>query len=303
MNSSFNPAAEFLGEAPPQKFPWWNVGLFVGTCFSTLLIGAIQMAGFNGQDVDVAVSRFWQEPSTLLIGLPFCLAIMSILFAHEMGHYLACRYYGIDASLPYFIPFPSLVGTMGAFIRIRSPFPDRGSLLEVGIAGPIAGFIVAVGALVFSMGQSRFVVPETLEGAITLGDPLVLKATQYLMGMTPPPGMDTYMHPICFAAWFGFLATALNLLPAAQLDGGHVTYALFARYHKRVSQAVIALLVPLAIFYWAGWWLWIILLLVLRLQHPSTLDDFEPLRRRHIVLGWIGLAMLILCFTPAPFSL
>src|SRR5688572_14234650 len=168
MNSSFNPAAEFLGEAPPQKFPWWNVGLFVGTCFSTLLIGAIQMAGFNGQDVGVAVSRFWQEPSTLLIGLPFCLAIMSILFAHEMGHYLACRYYGIDASLPYFIPFPSLVGTMGAFIRIRSPFPDRGSLLEVGIAGPIAGFVVAVFALAISMSQGRFVVLQTLENEIAL---------------------------------------------------------------------------------------------------------------------------------------
>ena len=297
MNSSFNPAAEFLSEAPPQKFPWWNVGLFMGTCFSTLLMGAFMMADFNKLDVEVATIRFW------LAGLPFSIAIMSILFAHEMGHYLACRYYRIDASLPYFIPFPSLVGTMGAFIRIRSPFPDRGSLLEVGIAGPIAGFVVAVAALVFSIGQSRFVDPETLKGGIFLGEPLIFKAGQYLMGMTPPSGMDTYMHPICFAAWFGFLATALNLLPAAQLDGGHVIYALFGPYHKWISQAVVAILVPLAIFYWYGWWLWIVLLLVIKLRHPSTLDDSLPLRRRHIVLGWIGLAMLILCFTPAPIIL
>ena len=301
MNSSFNPAVEFLSEAPPRRFPWWNVGLFVGTCLSTLTVGAILMADFNGLNVEVEAGRFWREPTTLLAGLPFSLAIMSILFSHEMGHYLACRYYGIDASLPYFIPFPNPVGTMGAFIKIRSPFPDRGSLLEVGIAGPIAGFIVAVVALVLSIGQSRFVVPETLEGGIFLGEPLIFKAGQYLMGMTPPPGMDTYMHPICFAAWFGFLATALNLLPAAQLDGGHVTYALFGGYHKWISQGVVAMLVPLAVFYWPGWWVWIVLLLIIRLRHPSTLDDSAPLRTRHAVLGWIGLALLVLCFTPAPF--
>ena len=228
---------------------------------------------------------------------------MSILFAHEMGHYLTCRYYGIDASLPYFIPFPNPVGTMGAFIKIRAPIQDRGSLLEVGVAGPIAGFVVAVAALALSMGHARFVTPETLETGILLGEPLIFKLVEYLAGMTPPEGMDTFLHPVSFAAWFGFLATALNLLPAAQLDGGHMTYALFRNHHKRISLAVVVILVPLAIFYFTGWFVWIVLLLVLRLGHPPTMDDSIPLRPRHTVLGWIGLAMLILCFTPAPFTL
>jgi membrane-associated protease RseP (regulator of RpoE activity) len=233
--------------------------------------------------------------------LPFCIAIMSILFSHEMGHYLTCRYYGIDASLPYFIPFPNPVGTMGAFIKIRSPIPDRASLLEVGIAGPIAGFVVSVAALAVSMGYGRFVSPATVEGGIQLGEPLIFKAVQYLLGMTPPAGMETYMHPVSFAAWFGFFATALNLLPAAQLDGGHVIYAIFRRYHRWISISVVAVLLPLAIFYWVGWGVWIVLLLVLRLYHPPTLDDDAPIQPRHIALGLIGLALFILCFTPAPF--
>lgn len=265
-------------------------------------MGAALTAGYNQTVYNVAAERYWQDPFFLLAGLPFCIAIMSILISHEMGHYLTCRYYGIDASLPYFIPFPNPVGTMGAFIRIRSPFPDRGSLLEVGVAGPIAGFIVTVIVLILSMGKGQFVPLETLEeGSIFLGEPLIFKAVAYLMGMTPPPGMDVYMHPLCFAAWFGLLATALNLLPAAQLDGGHAIYALFSGYHRWISVAVMAALAPLAIIYWGGWWVWIVLLLVLRLYHPPTLDDSAPLQPRHVVLGWIGLAILILCFTPAPF--
>jgi membrane-associated protease RseP (regulator of RpoE activity) len=263
------------------------------------------MAGYNHTIHGAALDEgFWRDPSNLLAGLPFCLAIMSILVSHEMGHYLTCRYYGIDASLPYFIPFPNPVGTMGAFIRIRAPFQDRGSLLEVGVAGPIAGFIVTLVVLVLSMREGQFVPLEALEeGSIFLGEPLIFRIAAYLMGMTPPPGMDVYMHPVCFAAWCGLLATALNLLPAAQLDGGHVVYALFRGYHRWISAAAVGALVPLSIFYWGGWWLWIVLLLVLRLYHPPTLNDSAPLRRRHVALGWIGLAILVLCFTPAPFVL
>lgn len=293
----------FVGDTP--RFPWLNIVLFLATCLSTLLAGALLMAGYNHTIHGAALDEgFWRDPSNLLAGLPFCLAIMSILVSHEMGHYLTCRYYGIDASLPYFIPFPNPVGTMGAFIRIRAPFQDRGSLLEVGVAGPIAGFIVTLVVLVLSMREGQFVPLEALEeGSIFLGEPLIFRIAAYLMGMTPPPGMDVYMHPVCFAAWFGLLATALNLLPAAQLDGGHVVYALFRGYHRWISAAAVGALVPLSIFYWGGWWLWIVLLLVLRLYHPPTLNDSAPLRRRHVALGWIGLAILVLCFTPAPFVL
>jgi len=302
MNSSFDPATGFFVDVRPRSFPWLNVILFLVTCLSTLIVGAVWMLTFNGMGLDGAFSTLLRQPATLTVGLPFCLAIMSILFAHEMGHYLTARHYGVDASLPYFIPFPSPVGTMGAFIKIRSPIYDRGSLLEIGVAGPIAGFVIAVIVLVISFTQApRFVVPEHLDNTIAIGDPLILKLTESIMGRTAPDGMETLMHPVSFAAWFGFLATALNLLPAAQLDGGHITYALFRRYHKWISGGVVAVLLPLAIFYWTGWFVWIALLLVLKLKHPPTIDDSIPLRPRHVVLGVIGFILLILCFTPAPF--
>lgn len=297
MGRSFNPAVPYLSEVRPRKFPWVNVVLFLATCLSTLLVGTLLAISFYEMDLSV-------YPSSLLMGLPFSIALMSILLAHEMGHYLTSRFYGIDASLPYFIPFPNLAGTMGAFIRIRAPFHNRASLLEVGIMGPIAGFVVALVALVVSMSRARFVALETSqsEGAWRLGDPLILKLIEHLMGMTPPPGTDIYLHPVGFAAWFGFLVTALNLLPAAQLDGGHIIYALFRGYHRQISLGVVAALVPLAIFYSWVWGLWIVLLLVLRLHHPPTLDDSIPLGPRHVVLGVIALLMLVLCFTPVPIS-
>src|SRR4030095_15068674 len=189
MNSSFNPAIPYIVATRPRRFPWLNVVLFVLTCASTLFVGALLMADFYGASVEVFIESLQVNPfRVVLSGLPFSAAIMSILFSHEMGHYLTCRYYGIDASLPYFIPFPSLVGTMGAFIRIRSPIRDRGSLLEMGIAGPIAGFVVAVAVLVLSLGHGRFIEPEKFAGSIQLGEPLILKLVEFLIGGTPPQG-------------------------------------------------------------------------------------------------------------------
>ena len=293
MSHSFDPAIEFLTPASPRKFPWINVILFALTCLTTWLVGVYLMATFNHTPAGQFLG-----PAPWIAGVPFSLSIMAIFFSHEMGHYLTARYYGLDVSLPYFIPFPSLVGTMGAFIRIRSPFQDRRSLLEVGVGGPIAGFIVATIVLVLSLGYSRI---EPLEGpVIRFGEPLIFKAVQYGMGLIPPAGMDSYLHPVSLAAWFGFLATALNLLPAAQLDGGHIIYAAFGRYHGWISRGVVAVLVPLGIFYWWGWFLWIGLLLAVKLRHPATLDDSVPLKGRHIVLGISGLLLLIVCFMPAP---
>jgi membrane-associated protease RseP (regulator of RpoE activity) len=305
MDNSFESSAEILfEEAKDQKFPWINVALFALTCLSTLLMGTALMAMYTNSFDDVLpfLTQILRSPSVLLNGLPFCLAIMVILLGHEMGHYLTCRYYGIDATLPYFIPAPTLVGTMGAFIKIKSPIQHRAALLEVGIAGPIVGFVLAVPTLIIALAKSGYVAPDP-SGSLELGEPLIFKIMELLMGKTPPPGMTINLHPIGIAAWFGFFATALNLLPVGQLDGGHVSYALFGRTHRHISLGFLFTLIPLGLFYWQGWLLWTTVLLIIGFRHPMTLDDSVPLGRRHPRLGWIALAMFILSFTPMPFSI
>lgn len=307
MDNSFNPPAGLLfEEAHRRKFPWVNVALFGLTCISTMIVGTALMEAYTNslEDVLPFLGEIVRSPAVLFKGVPFSLAIMTILLAHEMGHYLTCRYYGIDATLPYFIPFPSVVGTMGAFIRIKSPFQNRAELLEVGIGGPIAGFVVAVPTLILAIAKSSgFTTPDAVFFGLQRGEPLIFKALEFLMGKTPPDGMVLNLHPIGFAAWFGFFATALNLLPVGQLDGGHVSYALFGSQHKRISQAFLFTLIPLGLFYWQGWLIWTAILLIIGLRHPLTMDDSVPLKPRHTALGWIGLAMFVLCFTPIPFYL
>src|SRR6266513_2717393 len=271
MDNSFNPPAEILFEqAPPQKFPWINIALFGVTCFSTMVTGCLLNASFANSFTDAGgfLKEIFRSPSVLANGLPFSLAIMSILLAHEMGHYLTCRYYGIDATLPYFIPAPTLIGTMGAFIRIKSPIQHRAALLEVGIAGPIAGFVLAVPALIIALRKSGFTAIDPAASSVMLGEPLIFKAMEFITGKIPPAGMDINLHPIGFAAWFGFFATALNLLPVGQLDGGHVSYALFGENHKRISMAIIFTLIPLGLFYWLGWLVWAVVLLIIGFRHP-----------------------------------
>jgi membrane-associated protease RseP (regulator of RpoE activity) len=305
MDNSFESPAEILfEEAKEQKFPWMNVALFALTCLSTLLVGTALMAMYTNSFDDVLhfLTQILRSPSVLLNGLPFCLAIMSILLGHEMGHYLTCRYYGIDATLPYFIPAPTLVGTMGAFIKIKSPIQHRAALLEVGIAGPIVGFVLAIPTLIIALAKSGYVAPDP-SGSLELGEPLIFKIMELLMGKTPPAGMTINLHPIGIAAWFGFFATALNLLPVGQLDGGHVSYALFGRTHRHISLAFLLTLIPLGLFYWQGWLLWTTVLLIIGFRHPVTVDDSVPLARRHSWLGWIALGMFILSFTPMPFSI
>lgn len=304
MDNPLNPSAEiFFEQAPPRRFPWTNVALFGLTCLSTMIMGCFLMASFTNafRDLSGFLKEMLRSPSLLFSGLPFSLAIMTILLAHEMGHYLTCRHYGIQATLPYFIPAPTLVGTMGAFIRIKSPIQHRAALLEVGIAGPIAGFVLAVPTLFIALAKSTFITATASGSGFELGEPLIFKAFEAIMGKTPPQGMELNLHPIGIAAWFGFFATALNLLPVGQLDGGHVAYALFGESHKRISQAILFTLIPLGIFYWQGWLMWSTVLLFIGLRHPITLDDSIPLNKRHSLLGWIGLAMFVLSFTPIPF--
>lgn len=268
-----------MRERPPLPSPWKgarrNVLLFLLTVLSMWAVGGWGLVG----------------------------AGMSILMAHEMGHYLACRYYRVDASLPYFIPFPlHMVGTFGAFIRIREPFPNRKALFDIGIAGPFAGFVVCIPMLVLGLLQSRVVPDATLEpGGLSFGEPLLFKwATWAVLGPVPP-GHTLLIGSVGLAAWFGLLVTAWNLFPAGQLDGGHVSYAILRRRSVYVSYAVIVLALGL-VFYRPTWTLWTILLLVFgRRLHPPTLDDGSALGRGRVWLGILGAVVLVVSFTPEPF--
>jgi membrane-associated protease RseP (regulator of RpoE activity) len=281
---------------------WLHVLLFVLTFLSTTLTGALHYASF--------VSELGTKPvlqTSLLFwnGLPYSLTILAILGAHEMGHYLACRYYGIDATLPFFLPMPfvQMTGTLGAVIKIRQPILHKAPLFDVGIAGPIAGFLVAVPALVCGLALSTtLAVPKNFVGA-SLGEPLIFRAVSWLVWGTLPNGLDINLHPVGLAAWFGLLVTALNLFPIAQLDGGHISYAVFGRLSTRITLAA-TLIVASLVFVSLSWLVWTILLVAMLVfvgpRHPAVLDEDVPLDSTRLVLAVFALIMFVVCFTPAP---
>jgi membrane-associated protease RseP (regulator of RpoE activity) len=228
---------------------------------------------------------------------------MSILVSHEMGHYLACRYYRVDATLPFFIPAPAigLVGTLGAFIRIRGPIPHRRALFDIGLAGPLAGFAVCLPVLWLGIVEAK-VVPSALSeaGVLSLGEPLLFQwATAFLRG-SAQEGQTLMLGPLGEAAWFGLFVTALNMMPVGQLDGGHATYAMIRRHATIVSR--LGIFACLGLLYSRPMWLlWTILLLVLaRRPHPPTLDDEQPLGRARVFVGLFSFVMFAVCFTPSP---
>ena len=230
-------------------------------------------------------------------GLAF--GVLTIMLTHEFGHYFACRYYNIDATLPFFIPFPSLVGTLGAFIRIKSPFPHRRALFDVGIAGPLAGFVVTLPVLIFGLLGAYFVPDSDTQGGLMLGDPLLLQWLARLFLGPTPEGMTLVLGPMGLAGWFGLLLTGLNLLPIGQLDGGHVTYALLGKRAAFVSRVGFWACVGL-IYFGTNWLVWSVLLLFLGRRHPRTMDDDEPVGDGRAVVGVLGLVVFILCFVPDP---
>jgi len=238
------------------------------------------------------------HPLLLLDGLAFSITLMTILLAHELGHYFACRYYGIDASLPYFLPFPSPIGTLGAFIRIRSPIYTRQALFDVGIAGPLAGFIVLVPALIIGIASSKVVPGIAERGDLTFGVPAIQRLFEWII-FPRVRSADILLHPVARAAWVGMLATALNLLPIGQLDGGHILYAFTGRWHKLLSRIFVIALLPLGYFYWRTWFVWAALLFFFALRHPVIFDDTK-LDKGRTVLGLAALAIFLLTFTLAP---
>jgi membrane-associated protease RseP (regulator of RpoE activity) len=245
------------------------------------------------------------QPSRLLLGVPFAGTLMLILLAHEMGHYLFCEYYGVYATLPFFIPAPTLIGTLGAFIRIRSPIRSRSALFDIGIAGPIAGFLVSLIVLFIAMPYSRPMTATSAGSDIQLGYPLIFRIVWEIL---PLPHLkhshalhSIYFHPTAIAAWVGMFATALNLLPGGQLDGGHIVFAIAPRAHRWVSRLTIITLIPMAFYFWAGWLIWAILLRISGMRHPMV-AEWPGISRGRQLLGVCAFIMLVLTMTPSPFA-
>jgi membrane-associated protease RseP (regulator of RpoE activity) len=281
--------------------------LLLLTFCTTVLVGSRLQFNFNHNLEAFAGSEtlplfpvewLWQSPRLLLLGIPFSLSIMGILLSHELGHYFLCRHYGVRATLPFFIPAPTLIGTFGAFIRIGGRIESRAALFDIGIAGPIAGFVVAVPTMLAGLSLSHPVVGAS-DPDLQFGFPLIFQLGHLLLHNGGPPLSHYYLHPVAIAGWAGMLATALNLLPGGQLDGGHLVFAVSPRLHRFLSWAMIGSLVVLSWFFWVGWMAWAILLALSGLQQPHVPQSpgVGRVRRR---LSLLAIAMLLLTFTPAP---
>jgi membrane-associated protease RseP (regulator of RpoE activity) len=282
---------------------WLHVLLLVLTIGSTTFAGVDHYLSFLSDFSGRAPSGL-PVLRVLLGALSYSGTILAILGCHELGHYLACRYYDVDASLPFFIPVPFLLtGTMGAFIRIREPIASKRVLFDIGIAGPIAGFLVAVPTLLLGLAMSHVVrIPPDFRG-VELGEPLLFKMASNVMWGTVGAGYSLNLHPMAFGAWFGLLATALNLFPVGQLDGGHICYAVLGRFstHVTIFSVGVALALVSVSTSWVVWTILMIgMLLMFGPRHPRTIDEDVPLDRPRLVLAIVALVMFALCFTPAP---
>ena len=285
----------------PRRFQhsWLrHLFLLLATLVTTTYVGAGHYEAFaenfGRREVDVS----------LLAGLWYSGTLLLILGAHEMGHYLYCRKYSVDATLPYFLPAPlPLTGTLGAVIRIREPFPTRTVLFDIGVAGPIAGFVVLLPALFYGLTMSEVVAMPTEGSGLALGEPLLFQWAVQLVFGTLPAGQTMNMHPVVFASWFGMLATALNLLPFGQLDGGHITYATMGRLSTPISVATVAVAVAMT-FVSASWIfmsvIMLVMLLVLGPRHPRVIYEYEPLGPGRRMLAVLAFVILAICFTPVP---
>ena len=282
---------------------WRHVILFLLTLLSTTAVGSRLAFGFEqnrptyAEDLWLAITSL-ADPGSLLSGLPFSLTLLAILLAHEMGHYLTCRYYGIDATLPYFLPAPTLIGTFGAFIRIRSAIPNKRQLFDVGIAGPLAGFVFVVPALAIGLAYSKIVPGIGVDGDFIFSTPAIMRLFEsWIMPGTAP--RDILVHPIARAAWAGLFATALNLMPMGQLDGGHILYSFVGELHRHLTRIFVVALIPLGFFFSWSWLLWAALIFFFGMKHPRMYDT-APLGSGRAQLALLGLLILVVCFSPAP---
>jgi membrane-associated protease RseP (regulator of RpoE activity) len=285
----------------PSFFSKWTlpIVLFLLTVFTTLWAGAYQ--AYNGP-ARGPLNFLLSSPETLWRGIPFAGALLFILTTHELGHYLLSKIHRVPASLPLFIPGPPhFIGTFGAIIRMRGPILSRRALFDIGVAGPLAGFVVAVVALIVGLNLST-VVDRTATFGLQLGEPLLLQFMSWVIIGPLPPEADVVLHPIGFAAWFGLFVTSLNLLPIGQLDGGHVAYALWGRRQRTMALAFLPILVTLGFVGWPGWFLWAFMAGLWGFGHPPVMDPQVPLGRNRKIVGWIAFAVFVVTFAPVPFS-
>jgi membrane-associated protease RseP (regulator of RpoE activity) len=274
-----------------------NLILFLLTLVTTTIMGAIME---QSEQLINNWRLFFQRPWLLLTGIPASLTIMGILGVHELAHYFVARKHGLGSTLPYFIPVPFGFGTFGAIIRIQTPWENRKALFDVGIAGPLAGFLVALPLFFVGLLVSP-AMPPVPEG-VPLGSPLLLRWIEDWVYVIRdiPEHYEIYVNAMTFAAWFGLVVTGFNLLPVGQLDGGHVSYALLGRWAKALGIVVMVGLVALGTLAWQGWYVWAALIFFSGWQHPAPLNSLAPLGKGRTILGILVLALLILLFTAAP---
>ncbi len=304
------------GTPPPRRRRWrfprlhgrsliaFHIFLFLITVVSASLVGSGFQSSFDANQPGIVLSRdldhyeqVWRNPALLLQGLSYSLTLLGILLAHEFGHYFACVYYRISATLPFFLPAPTFIGTLGAFIRIRQPIATRCQLFDIGVAGPIAGFIFVIPALLIGVSLSKVIPGIGHQGDLVFGTPPLLQFVEWLL-FPGVPDSDILLHPMARAGLVGLLATALNLLPVGQLDGGHIVYSFFPKSHSWISRGFVLLLLPLG-FLWEGWFFWAALLFIFGLKHPAVYDISDPgFGRRRV--GLLALAIFLLSFTPMP---
>jgi membrane-associated protease RseP (regulator of RpoE activity) len=285
--------------------------LFIATILTTMFMGALYEGAFFPEGTEItSLSQFFQgiaqNWTDIFMGLPFCLSIMTILGVHELGHYFAARYHNVPVTLPYFIPMPfSIIGTMGAFIRLKAPVNNKRHLLDVGAAGPLAGFIVAVPIFLYGLYTSEL-------GAIPAGpfqfegNSLMYILAKFIVFQRylPADGIDVYLNQIAWAAWIGMLITGLNLIPVGQLDGGHVAYALFGEKARRFFwPVIIGLLLLVVLGNTFMWVIWILLLLALGRMYAEPLDGVTELDTKRKVIAILTLLLFVLVFVPLPFRM
>ena len=275
-----------------KKFPFLHIILFCATFLTTLAAGALQIG------IDIL-----KQPERIIEGFPFAGTLMCILLVHEFSHYIASKKHHTAATLPYFIPGPTIIGTFGAFIKMKSPIVTRKALIDIGASGPIAGFIISIIACLAGLSMSEIVKMPHGEGTLSLGDSLLFSfLSQIVLGVTPDQH-DILLHPVAFAGWIGLFVTSLNLIPVGQLDGGHIAFALLGERHRQLSLVLVFVLAFMGIFFWEGWILWAVLLVVLGIRHPPVIHWEIPLDSRRRFVGLLSLVIFVITFIPSPFRL
>jgi membrane-associated protease RseP (regulator of RpoE activity) len=302
-----NPGDSYAGvfPAPPSPYRpkrWLHIGLFLATFASTTMVGGLVWGGLPAEMARLRLIDLLTDPRVYAAGLKFSVPLLTILWCHELGHYIAARRHGLTATPPFFIPFPVPflgIGTLGAVIRIKDPIRNKRQLLDVGSAGPIAGFVALVPFLAYGIAASE-VGESTVEGGyLEFSEPLVFRLLEAVLLPGIGDDMTLWLHPTGVAAWFGVLVTLLNLLPFAQLDGGHIGYALFGRWHRRLAWPLLGALAGLG-FIWPGWWLWVAIALIMKPQHPRLWDEDRSLDPKRQLAGWVAIAIFVLCFAVEP---